>query len=226
MKIKYLATMLITIAGLSLTQRAHGIDTYLGEGTAGYAAHYTNPTDAHLMGTVIPTLNGIPGGQVAEDVYMVNYLRAHPGHTVDPTFGGDYFSTGLAGPAAVATNALTSAGLGYNFVSGQSGPVTIDLNAVGTFTYLVVAYDGPNSGAAVWNIAGLTGTISFDRYGSVEVNGTTLTGNLFGSNTPTQYLITSFTLLNPTSAPDGGTTVMLLGAALGALGMVRRYLSR
>ena len=26
------------------------------------------------------------------------------------------------------------------------------------------------------------------------------------------------------SVPDGGTTVMLLGAALGALGMVRRYL--
>jgi len=25
-------------------------------------------------------------------------------------------------------------------------------------------------------------------------------------------------------APDGGTTVMLLGAALGALGVVRRYL--
>jgi hypothetical protein len=25
---------------------------------------------------------------------------------------------------------------------------------------------------------------------------------------------------------DGGTTVMLLGAALGALGMVRRYLTR
>ncbi len=26
--------------------------------------------------------------------------------------------------------------------------------------------------------------------------------------------------------PDGGTTVMLLGAALGALGMARRFLSR
>ena len=28
------------------------------------------------------------------------------------------------------------------------------------------------------------------------------------------------------SVPDGGTTVMLLGAALGALGLARRFLSR
>ena len=29
---------------------------------------------------------------------------------------------------------------------------------------------------------------------------------------------------NPPGVPDGGTTVMLLGAALGALGMARRFL--
>jgi hypothetical protein len=28
------------------------------------------------------------------------------------------------------------------------------------------------------------------------------------------------------SVPDGGTTIMLLGAALGALGMARRFLKR
>ena len=38
-------------------------------------------------------------------------------------------------------------------------------------------------------------------------------------------MMTGWTLLNPTGAvPDGGTTVMLLGAALGALGMARRFL--
>jgi len=30
----------------------------------------------------------------------------------------------------------------------------------------------------------------------------------------------------PISVPDGGTTVILLGAALGALGLARRFLSR
>jgi hypothetical protein len=30
----------------------------------------------------------------------------------------------------------------------------------------------------------------------------------------------------PTHVPDGGTTALLLGAALGALGLARRFLSR
>jgi hypothetical protein len=38
-------------------------------------------------------------------------------------------------------------------------------------------------------------------------------------------LMTGWALLNPTnSVPDGGATVMLLGAGLGALGMARRFL--
>jgi hypothetical protein len=53
------------------------------------------------------------------------------------------------------------------------------------------------------------------------------TGNLIGSNTMAQgfFRMTGWTLLNPTgSVPDGGTTVMLLGMAFGALGMARRFL--
>ena len=64
--------------------------------------------------------------------------------------------------------------------------------------------------------------------GPEKVNGV-LTGNLLGSDHAQQgyFRLTSITLLNPTggSVPDGGATVMLLGAALGALGMARRYLS-
>jgi len=37
---------------------------------------------------------------------------------------------------------------------------------------------------------------------------------------------TSGPLPQPISVPDGGTTVILLGAALGALGLARRFLSR
>jgi hypothetical protein len=220
-KLKYLGAVLIAIAGLC--QSAQAVNTYLG-GNNGYAAHYTSPTDAYLVGTVIPGLQG-GGGQVNRDVAMTNELL-HGGtgqHSLD---GAVYSYTGLAGPDATAAGALTSGQLGYSFPNGFTGPVTIDLNHTGTFTYLVVAYDGPNSGVAVWNIAGLTGTIQFDAYGRPEAGSglNNLTGNLLGGNTAQQYKITSFTLLNPTSAPDGGATVMLLGAALGALGVVRRYL--
>ena len=225
-KLKYLGAILIGIAGLCPGARAA---TYLGEQTAGYAAHYTSTSDTYLVGTVIPGLQGQYGGQVARDVAMTNSLLAVGSGQALGLGGAVYSNTGLwNGPQATAVGARTSASLGYAFPNGFVGPVTIDLNAVGTFTYLVIAYDGPNSGVAVWNIASLTGTISFDAYGRPEagsgLNG--LTGNLLGGNTAQQYKITSFTLLNPTSAPDGGATVMLLGAALGGLGMARRYLKR
>jgi hypothetical protein len=103
------------------------------------------------------------------------------------------------------------------------------LSQTGTFDYLVVAYDGPNGGVAVFDIAGLTSTIQIYRYARPEVVNGVRTGNLLGSNTMRQgyFRITSWTLLNPTgSVPDGGATVMLLGAALGGLGMVRRFIMR
>ncbi len=85
---------------------------------------------------------------------------------------------------------------------------TIDLNAIGgTFTYLFAKYDGQNDVSQVWNISGLTGVITIPADG------------------PNGYGLSGWILFGPTGqVPDGGTTVMLLGAALGVLGMARRYI--
>jgi hypothetical protein len=104
----------------------------------------------------------------------------------------------------------------------------INLNVTGTFQYLVAQYDDPNGGVGVWNISSLTGTIEIYMYAKPEkVNGH-LTGNLLGTDHAQQgyFRITGYTLLNPLSVPDGGVTVMLLGGALGALGMARRFIRR
>ena len=97
-------------------------------------------------------------------------------------------------------------------------PVTVSLGT--GFQSLVVAYDGPNGGVAVYNVGGLTGSVDLYRYAKPIAN-----GNLLGANIATQgyFKMTGWTLLNPTGVPDGGTTVMLLGAALGALGMTRFF---
>lgn len=225
MKIKYLTAILIAVA--SVAPSAWAV-TYLGEGTSGYAAHYTSPTDTYLVGTVVPGLvSGLPPGQVDRDVYMANQLINHSGQSLG-LGTAVYSATGFNGPLATTAGAVTHEQLGYSFPEGFVGPVTIDLSVVGTFQYLVVAYDGPNSGVVVWNIASLTGTIQFDAYGRPETGSglNNLTGNLLGGNTSQQYKITGFTLLNPTGVPDGGTAVMLLGMGLGALGVGRRYLAR
>jgi hypothetical protein len=84
---------------------------------------------------------------------------------------------------------------------------SINLGAMGTYNYLFAKYDGPNQGSVVWYVGNLSGSITIPSQWN-------------------QYGLSGWTLFGPGGAgvPDGGTTVMLLGAALGALGMARRYL--
>lgn len=216
MKIKYLAAALITLAGLSLTQWAGAapLEMTVNDGSGG--------SSQYLLGTVIPGTQS--GGQVNRDVLMTNQLvgmaLGQQGTFIVNGDSGLYsrsFNFGSP-PAATAGGAAFATG-----IQDGTTPVTVSLGT--GFQYLVVAYDGPQGSVAVFNVAGLTGSVDLYRY--AKPDGTT--GNLIGSNVAAQgfKLMTGWTLLNPTGAvPDGGTTVMLLGAALGTLGMARRYLKR
>ncbi len=109
---------------------------------------------------------------------------------------------------------------------GFFDPVTLtgDSHVVGT-----VSPGAPASPAAVAdyiNFMILMGTNTSDTHDFGGAEGiqtlyrTTNTG--FG---PNGYGLSGWILFGPTgTVPDGGTTVMLLGTALGALGMARRFL--
>jgi hypothetical protein len=211
MKIKYLAAIAMTLAGLGLTQRADAVLEMTYNDGSGNSSQY-------LLGTVLPGTQG-GGGQAQRDADMTNALLALglgaqsqvPG---DPLYSRSFNNFGSL-PAATATGAV----LGTNIADGTTA-VTVSLGT--GFQYLVAAYDGPNGGVAVFNVGGLTGSVDLYRYAKPLAN-----GNLVGSNTAQQgfFKMTGWTLLNPTgTVPDGGTTVMLLGAALGALGTARRFL--
>ena len=87
------------------------------------------------------------------------------------------------------------------------GKGTIDLGTQGTYHYLFAHYGGPRGGfAEVWYVGNLSGSISIPAIG-------------FGHGLSGWGLFTA----TGGAVPDGGTTAMLLGAALGALGMVRRF---
>jgi len=87
----------------------------------------------------------------------------------------------------------------------NGGTTTIDLGT-GLYSYLYAKYDGPNYGAEVWYVGNLSGIITIPATGG-------------------GYDLSGWTLFGPGGrVPDGGATVMLLGAALGALGIVQRYL--
>ena len=85
---------------------------------------------------------------------------------------------------------------------------TVALESQGTFAYLFAHYGGPGGGfAEVWHVANLNGNI-------------TIPAKAFGHGLSGWALFTM-----PAGIPDGGATVMMLGAALGILGAARRYLS-
>jgi hypothetical protein len=150
--------------------------------------------DPHVVGTITPAAPADPTDVASYINFMISLAPGGSG-----TFSGQAItrSTNLFAslPTASATGSVSGTG------------TTIDLDALGTFTYLFAKYDGPNDLSQVWYIGDLTGTITIPGFG------------------PNGYGLSGWILFGPTgTVPDGGTTVMLLGAALGALGMARRFL--
>ena len=88
---------------------------------------------------------------------------------------------------------------------------TINLGAGGSL-YLFAKYDGPNAGSEVWNIQGLTGTITIPATG--------LAGQKYGLS---GWSIWGGT---PTSTPDAGATAALLGLGLAGLAGIRARFGR
>jgi VPDSG-CTERM motif len=150
--------------------------------------------DSHVVGTVTPVTPASPEARADYINFMIALAPGGAGVLDGNTITR---STNLFGslPTADATGALT----------GSS--TTINLGA-GGFTYLFAKYDGQNDISFVWNVAGLTGNVTIPQDGPLGhgLSGWVLFGG--GGN----------------GVPDGGATVMLLGASLGALGMLRRYL--
>ena len=148
--------------------------------------------DGHELGFVN---FGIPSGDQDRTDY-VNHLIGMGLGTQDD-FQGQHFtrSNNNFGP-------LSTAVFHHNGTS-----TSINLGAVGTYTYLFAKYDGPNYGSEVWYVGDLSGTITIPA-------------------TAGGYGLSGWTLFTTggQGVPDGGTTVMLLGAALSALGMARRYI--
>ncbi len=170
---------------------------------AGINTPATNLTfgDGSDLGQVI---SGIPSGDAQRTAYVNHLIDMVPG-TTDVALGQTFHRS------------LNNPGPGFpnypNAVFGVNGTgTTIDLGNGTLYSYLFAKYDGPNAGAEVWYVGGISGTITIPAFGLAGQHYGLSGWTLFGPGAP------------PPGVPDGGTTVMLLGAALGALGMARRFL--
>ena len=152
--------------------------------------------DGHELGVVD---GNIPPGEGVRRNF-VNHLIGMALGAHDQAMGRDFFRSNNS------FSPLPEAVLAH--VEGTT--TTINLGS-GLYTYLFANYsgDGQHSDSAeVWYVGNLSGSISIPE--------------TFGENS-----LSNWTLFGPGSpggVPDGGTTAMLLGAALGTLGLVRRFL--
>jgi hypothetical protein len=215
MKSKYLRIGLIASAcGLFGLANSQAVTIELNGGS-GYAL-INSP---YAVGTVISGIQS--GGQVARDVLMTNNLLTFASGGGGSINGHLYQRSSFFGalPAAIATGGVPVTGAGLSFGTNGSGPI-VSLTLTSPFQYLVAAYDGPNGGAIVYNISGLAaGTvIEMARYAEPLGSPRVLKES-------SRYQMTGWTLLNPgTSVPEGGATLILLGASLGGLALLRRFL--
>lgn len=123
-------------------------------------------------------------------------------HNLLNDFGGSL-------PAAVADPT-------YSSILGNEGSGNTGIDVTG-YTYLLGKYNGQNGGLYIWYVGGLTAV-------QVPVNIPATSVPWAANGGGNGYGLSHWRLYTPTSVPDGGTTVLLLGAALTALGFVSRRL--
>jgi hypothetical protein len=155
---------------------------------------------------------------VAGNIYLFG-----DGHSVDLNVNATTFSTsGITG---------SNAGTGFT-----PGPYTLEgagnVDGFGAFNLRIKSFDGYSHSAdtvtfTLTNISGTWGSAADVL--AFNANGFDAAAHIFVTTSPANAsnsaLATGFAGEGPGGhVPDGGTTVMLLGAALGALGMARRYL--
>jgi len=219
--IKYLAAVLIGIAGLGLHQaKADSIGFDLSQGNPAISG-YTGPY-AHVQVTWVDS--------------------THATVTFTSLFnGGNTYLMGDGGTVALQVNATTfnSSVAATNSFPGFAVPQVVGTgpgneDGFGNFNLTVDLFDGYTNSAnmVVVSLTNVSGT--WASAANVLINNSHLTraaAHIFVAagaipDPNASALATGYAGEGGAIVPDGGTTVMLLGTALGALGMARRFFRR
>jgi hypothetical protein len=223
-KIKYIAAVLIAIAGLGL-QQAHAITYTLSAGNDAL----TNAGFSGPYGTATVTLGA--GGTTATVVFTA-LTQTIGGTTYQYMFGdGSSVAVNTNGSASVSGISGTCVGCVGFSPGGWTAAGSGNVDGFGVLNQTINSDDGFTSSSTVitFTLTKTSGTWSSDANVLIANVQGALVGahifvTLFPANTSNGAIVTGFAANGGSVVPDGGTTVMLLGAALGALGMARRFL--
>ena len=218
-KIRYIATLLIAVASVGLQQAK--ADTF-----------------SFNLGVGNPAISGYPGPYVSVTVNRTNSTHATITFT-SLTAAGNIYLMGDGSSVAVNVNAtswtlsnVTGSNSGTGFTPGPySNGGSGNVDGFGVFNQKINSFDGfghssSTIGLALTNTSGTWANAAAVL--AANSGGSLAAAHIFVTVSPANAangaLATGYAA-NGGQVPDGGTTVMLLGVALGALGMVRRYAS-
>src|SRR6266566_1943117 len=218
-KIKYIAAVLIALVDLGLQQAK--ADTFVSS-----------------LNTGNPAISGFTGPYGTVTITLVNSTTATVTFTSN-TVAGNTYLFGDGGSVALNVNAtsfsvsnITGSNSGTGFTPGPySQGAAGNEDGFGSFNLTINSFDGftHSSDTITFTLTNLSGTWA-NQADVVTANGSGFdaAAHIFVTTSPANAsnsaLATGFAAEPAGAVPDGGTTVMLLGAALGALGMARRYL--
>jgi hypothetical protein len=210
-KLKYLATALIAIACFGFQQAK--ADTF-------------NFTSDHCTGGCGPqsSFGTVTLTQVGSNVDVVVSLL-NGNQFVKTGSGGDMYF--LFDNALIsAANITNISGVPAGTTASGSVPGAIHADGTGTWMWGIGCASCPSGGGAAFS-GPITFTVTNTTLAAMEV-GHFVSG--YGTELFVADILSGTTGLtgpvdvNTPVVPDGGATVMLLGVALGALGMARRFL--
>jgi len=224
-KLKYIVPILIAVACVGLQQaKADVFNFQLSQGnTALTAGGFTGP---------YANVSVVTNGSIVANITFTSLTQTVNGNSYIYLFGDG---------SSVAVNASAPSTIG-KFVAatlpGFSAPQLSDggagnVDGFGTMNHTVNNFDGfshatnsitislTKTGGGVWGAASTV--LTANNQGAIAAAHIFVTLN--PPNQANGAVVTGFAAPGGSIVPDGGTTVMLLGMALGALGMVRRYLT-
>jgi hypothetical protein len=185
-KLKYLAAVLIAVAGLGLQQ-----------------------AQAHLLDPQTFFTNNPIGGGTDENTYLINngYL---PG--TSQFLGKQEANSSFTDGAINISQYVT-----ITHTTGQTWDISWNLAGSGFTLDGVLIKDGALNNQQIYRFYGVSADEAISGSGTVTLADV-------GRNGRNISHISFFGSPGGVTVPDGGTTVMLLGAALSVLGMARRFL--
>ena len=225
MKIKYIAAVLIGLAGLSLQQVKADNSTFF--------LTTSNVPGFNAINMVRVSITTTMGSNQAAVTFTSQTANVGGTNYIFMIGNGSAFDLNTSAAATTGTYAFTQpAGGGFSSpsVTGPNGSGQVD--GFGTFNNTNTMFNGFAN--AVTSVS-FTLTKANGNWGaaanvlSANGNGAFAAAHIFITPAPgvrsTGATFTGFAANGgAVNTPDGGTTVMLLGVALGALGMARRFL--